>query len=105
MARMSPIEQKMMEFMRDEMARRSTPKPKSYNRYKIADALMNLGIWQEVKAWLQQNPDNWDRLVIAEDISADEPLLAEGIEALKSQFGVTQEQVDEILAGAEIGGA
>lgn len=43
--------------------------------------------------------------IAAEDISEDEPLLAQGIAALKSELGVTDEQVETILSAATTGGS
>ena len=77
------------------------PKPtRAYNKYKVVDAMMRLGLWPQVKAWLESTPEAYDRIVMAEDISEDEPLLETGIELMKSEFGVTDEEIEAILSAA-----
>ena len=76
-----------------------------YSKYKLVRALQTEGVWDSVKAWLQSQDGAWDLYLAAEDISADEPLLAQGIAAVKELLGWTDEQVAQVLASAEIGGA
>ena len=77
--------------------------PRTFDKYRLVNALMEAGIWADVKAWLQSIPDAYDRAVMAPDISEDEPLLADGIAAAKAQFGLTDEQIAAMLDAAEVG--
>jgi hypothetical protein len=62
-------------------------------------------VWLQVKEWLQSQEGAWDLYLAAEDISEDEPLLAQGIAAVKQLLGWTDEQVAAVLDAAAIGGA
>ena len=75
-----------------------SPRVRTFDKYKIVDALMKAEAWDCVKAWLQSVPDAYDRAVMAPDISEDEPLLKEGIAEIKKLLGWTDEQVEEVLS-------
>ena len=78
------------------------PMPRTFSKYKLVSALMAANLWTGVKAWIEATPGAYDLYLAAEDISESEPLLAQGITALKSELGITHEQVEEILAAAVI---
>ena len=80
------------------------PPPRTFSKYRLVSALMAENLWTGVKAWIEATPGAYDLYLAAEDISEDEPLLAQGIAALKSELGITDEQVESILAAATIGG-
>ena len=83
-----------------------SPPPKAYDRYKVVTALKAEGVWRDVRAaMLAQDEDALDMLYTADDISEDEPLLAQGIAAVKELLGWTDEQVAAVLDAAAIGGA
>lgn len=79
--------------------------PRTFDKYRLVDALITAGVWDQVEAWLKETPNAWTRALMAPDISEDEPLLAQGIAAVKELLSWTDEQVDAVLAQAEIGGA
>ena len=81
------------------------PPPVVYSKYRLVRALQTEGVWLQVKEWLQSQDGAWDLYLAAEDISADEPLLADGIAAVKELLGWTDEKVAQVLESAEIGGA
>ena len=81
------------------------PPPVVYSKYRLVRALQTEGVWLQVKEWLQSQDGAWDLYLAAEDISGDEPLLADGIAAVKELLGWTDEKVAQVLASAEIGGA
>lgn len=81
------------------------PPPVVYSKYKLVRALQTEGVWLQVKEWLQSQEGAWDLYLAAEDISEDEPLLAQGIAAVKQLLGWTDEQVAAVLDAAAIGGA
>jgi hypothetical protein len=78
------------------------PPPRTFDKYRLVDALMRRNVWEQVKAWLQSTPNAYDRAVMAPDISEDEPLLADGIAAVKELLGWTDAQVEEVLQEATI---
>lgn len=81
------------------------PPPRTFDKYRLVDALMNAGVWGHVEAWLKETPNAWTRALMAPDISEDEPLLAQGIAAVKELLSWTDEQVEAVLAASAIGGA
>ena len=79
--------------------------------YSTVSALSSAGslllaadIWPKVKAWIESVPGAYDLYLAAEDISEDEPLLAQGIAAVKELLGWTDEQVAAVLDAAVVGG-
>jgi len=81
------------------------PPPRTFSKYRLVRALQADNVWDEVKAWLQSQEGAWDLYLAAEDISEDEPLLAQGIAAVKQLLGWTDEQVAAVLDAAVAGGA
>ena len=80
------------------------PPTRTFSKYRLVRALQTEGVWLQVKEWLQSQEGAWDLYLAAEDISEDEPLLAQGIAAVKELLGWTDEQVAAILDAAAIGG-
>ena len=78
------------------------PPPRTFNKYRLVDALMNAGVWNHVEAWLKETPNAWTRALMAPDISEDEPLLTQGKAALQTALGWTDEQVEAVLQEATI---
>ena len=81
------------------------PPPRTFSKYRLVRALMDANLWDGVKAWIERAEGAYDLYLAAEDISEDEPLLAQGISALKSGLGITDKQVEAILSAATIRGA
>ena len=79
--------------------------PRTFSKYRLVRALQAENVWDEAKTWLQSQEGAWDLYLAAEDISEDEPLLAQGIAAVKQLLGWTDEQVAAVLDAAAIGGA
>ena len=78
------------------------PPPRTFSKYKLVGALMQAQVWPQVKAWLLAQDGAYDLYLAAEDISEDEPLLAQGIAAVKQLLGWTDEQVEAVLAASVI---
>lgn len=76
------------------------PPPRTFSKYKLVGALMQAQVWPQVKAWIESVPGAYDLYLAAEDISEDEPLLAQGIAAVKELLGWTNEQVESVLAAS-----
>lgn len=86
-----------------EVRETAPPPPRTFSKYKLVGALMQAEVWPQVKEWLLSKDGAYDLYLAAEDISEDEPLLAQGIAAIKQLLGWTDEQVDAVLAAAEGG--
>lgn len=78
------------------------PPPRTFSKYKLVGALMQAEVWPQVKAWLLSQDGAYDLYLAAEDISEDEPLLAQGIAAVKELLGWTDEQVEAVLDASVI---
>jgi len=76
------------------------PPPRVFSKYKLVGALMQAQVWPQVKEWIESVPGAYDLYLAAEDISEDEQLLAQGIEAVKQSLGWTDEQVEAVLAAS-----
>ena len=78
--------------------------PRTFSKYKLVRALQTANVWPQIKEWLISQDGAYDLYLAAEDISEDEPLLAQGIAAVKQLLGWTDEQVAAVLDAAVIGG-
>lgn len=76
--------------------------PRTFSKYKLVAALMQAEVWPQVKAWIENKPGAYDLYLAAEDISEDEPLLVQGIAAVKELLSWTDEQVEAVLREAAI---
>ena len=76
------------------------PPPRTFSKYRLVAALMQAEVWPQVKEWIESVPGVYDLYLAAEDISEDEPLLAQGIAAVKQLLGWTDEQVEAVLTQA-----
>ncbi len=81
------------------------PPPRTFSKYRLVCALQTANVWPQIKEWLLSQDGAYDLYLAAEDISEDEPLLAQGIAAVKQLLGWTDEQVAAVLDAAAIGGA
>ena len=81
------------------------PPPRTFSKYRLVCALQTAGVWPQIKEWLLSQDGAYDLYLAAEDISEDEPLLAQGIAAVKELLGWTDKQVAAVLDAAAIGGA
>jgi hypothetical protein len=76
------------------------PPPRTFSKYKLVASLMSAQVWPQVKEWIETAPGAYDLYHAVEDISEDEPLLAQGISEVKQLLGWTDEQVDAVLAAS-----
>lgn len=81
------------------------PPPRTFSKYRLVCALQTANVWPQIKEWLLSQDGAYDLYLAAEDISEDEPLLAQGIAAVKELLGWTDEQVAAVLDAAVIGGS
>lgn len=84
-------------WVKEAKAAVGTAKAAIYSKWKAYLVLAQMGVWPQVKAWLETN-DLWDAFLIANEFSADEPHFVTGKAALQQALGLTDAQVAEILA-------
>ena len=77
------------------------PPPRQFSKLKIVAALMGVGVWEQVKAYIEQ-AGLYDLYLAAQDFAEDNEYFTQGKTALQAQLGWTDEQVEAILAQAVI---
>lgn len=80
-----------------------TTGPTKYSKKSIGDALAHLGYWPQVKQMLQATETEggrtfWDVWVDSAWFLEDDPIFTSALEAAKRELGITQEQLDAVLA-------
>ena len=72
------------------------PEPRVFSKMRIVTALMNAGIWAQVKQWLEAS-GYYDLYLAAQDFREDDPYFKEGFAALKAQLGIRDSDAEYIL--------
>ena len=70
---------------------------RTFSKLKVAIALRGVGVWPQVKAWLEAN-DLWDLFVLAQDFKEDDAYFVQGKAELQKQLGWTDAQVENLLS-------
>ena len=68
-----------------------------FSKLKLVTALMTLGYWTKVKAWIEAQGLT-DLYLAAQDVAEDNPYFAAGLAAVKKELGVTDAQAEEVLS-------
>lgn len=80
-------------------------KPPRYSKLKLYAALVQVGKWDELKAWLQGQTVNgmnaWEAFSLAQDLSADHELFTTWVGLAKEALGVDDATVAAVLKAAE----
>lgn len=71
--------------------------PRVFSKLKLVTALMTLGYWTKVKAWIEAQGLT-DLYLAAQDVAEDNPYFAAGLAAVKKELGVTDAQAEEVLS-------
>lgn len=71
--------------------------PRVFSKLKVVAALMDVGVWPKVKAWIEE-AGLYDIYLAAQDFAEDNEYFAQGLAALKPVAGWTDEQVEALLA-------
>ena len=72
---------------------------RTFSKLKIVAALQNLGVWPQVKSWIETN-QLYDLYLAAQDFAENNTHFCQGLTALKSLLGMSAEQIEEILSSA-----
>ena len=76
--------------------------PRVFSKLKCVAALMEAGVWQEVKAWIEQ-AGLYDLYLAAQDFREDNPYFTSGKAQLMTSLGWTEEQAEAILEQCVVG--
>lgn len=71
--------------------------PRVFSKLKVVAALMDAGVWEQVKAWIESK-GLYDLYLAAQEFAEDNEYFAQGLAALKPVVGWTDEQVEALLA-------
>lgn len=75
--------------------------PRTFSKLKVVTALTQAGVWPQVKAWIEQ-AGLYDLYLAAQDFAEDNEYFTQGRAALQTALGWTDEQVEAVLAAAEV---
>ena len=74
--------------------------PRIFSKLKTVEALIELGVWPEVRAWIEAQ-GLYDLYLAAVEFPEDDSRFVAGVDALKNKIGLSDEQVENILARCE----
>ena len=80
------------------------PAPRVFSKLKCVAALMEAGVWAQVKAYIEQ-AGLYDLYLAAQDFKEDNAYFTQGVAVLKSQLGWDDAQVEAILEASIAEGA
>lgn len=76
------------------------PPPRSLSKVRLMRALKARELWFPVKAFIEASEDYSDEWELSTTLDEDNELIVSAIAALKAQLGLTDEQVEAILAAS-----
>ena len=77
------------------------PAPRVFSKLKIVAALMEAGVWEQVKAYITE-AGLYDLYLAAQDFKEDNPYFTQGKAALQTALGWTDGQVEAVLEASVI---
>ncbi len=72
------------------------PKPRQFSKLKIVAALKQMGEWEHVKEWINDN-DMYDLYAAAQNFAEDNPYFSQALDDLKDMLEWNDQQVEVIL--------
>ena len=78
------------------------PAPRVFSKLKCVAALMEAGVWHEVKGYIE-GAGLYDLYLAAQDFREDNPYFVSGKAQLMTSLGWTEEQAEALLAKCVIG--
>lgn len=76
------------------------PGPRSLSKVKLMRALKARSLWLSVKAFIEASEDYADEWALSTTLDEDNALIVSAVAALKVSLGLTDGQVEEILAAS-----
>jgi|GEM_PF-2891353 len=76
------------------------PPPRSLSKVKLMRALKARSLWLPVKAFIEASENYADEWALSTTLDEDNALIVSAVAALKAQLGLTDEQVETILAAS-----
>lgn len=86
-------------IIRSYVAVEDPPRNLSLSKRKLMNNFKSLGIWEQVKAFLEAN-NYWDDFDLATTLDEQEEMMQNAIQALKTAFSMPDETVENILVSS-----
>jgi hypothetical protein len=76
------------------------PEPgfRELSRVKLYRKFRSMGIWEQVKAWMQSQDGVWEEWEYSTTLDENNELVMGAKAALKSDFGLTDDQIETIVS-------
>lgn len=75
------------------------PAPRTFSKLKCVAALIEAGLWPQVKAWIE-SAGLYDLYLAAQDFREDNEYFTAGKSRLQADLGLADEKVEEILSAS-----
>lgn len=72
-------------------------KEKDLSKVKLYRKFKSMGIWEQVKDWMQAQPGVWEEWDYSTTLEPDNQLVKNAKTVLKEQFGFSDETIKEIM--------
>lgn len=76
-----------------------TPAPRSLSKRKLYRGLVEAGIWEQVKEYMEAN-GVWEDWMFATTLDEDDPLIVAAIQALEIDLQIPSETIQQLLAAS-----
>ena len=87
------------EIDESEIPEEPSERPRTFSKLRIVTALTELGVWGDVKSFIEGN-GLYDIFLAAQDFREDNEFFVRGKAALQEELGWTDEQVEVVLESA-----
>lgn len=75
---------------------KKTPRPRVFSKYKIIEKAMKMQMWARMKTKLEES-GLYDLFLAAQDFREDNEFFKQGIQMVIYTFGMTDDEINEIL--------
>lgn len=72
------------------------------SRVKLYREFKKLGIWDQVKAWMQSQDGVWEEWEYSTTLEEDNELVQSAKAALGTSFGLTEKQISDIIEASRV---
>lgn len=70
------------------------------SKKKLRDNFKQLGVWSQIKSYIESNEDIEDNWNISVTLDENDPLVQSAIQMLKNNLGMTDEQIENLIEGS-----
>ncbi len=77
-------------------------RPKDLSRVKLYRKFKAMGIWDQVKAWMQSQDGVWEEWEYSTTLERENQLVKTAITVLKEQFGLSDDVITDIIESSVV---